>query len=67
MTPNQFLFGLAVINCAPGPNFNFAAYCGGLALQQILNVPRDGRAIAISLLGSLIGYVVCLTVIQLYF
>ncbi|KAG5185200.1 chromate transporter-domain-containing protein [Tribonema minus] len=28
-----FLLGLAVINAMPGPNFNFAAYCGALAMR----------------------------------
>ncbi|KAJ3091923.1 hypothetical protein HDU96_002886 [Phlyctochytrium bullatum] len=29
----EFLFGLALINTMPGPNFNFAAYCGALAMR----------------------------------
>ncbi|KAJ3101124.1 hypothetical protein HDU97_001649 [Phlyctochytrium planicorne] len=29
----EFLFGLAFINSMPGPNYNFAAYCGALALR----------------------------------
>ncbi|KAJ3083698.1 hypothetical protein HK102_000947 [Quaeritorhiza haematococci] len=33
MTNSEFLIGLAIINSLPGPNFNFAAYCGALALR----------------------------------
>ncbi|KXS22240.1 chromate transporter [Gonapodya prolifera JEL478] len=32
-TSQEFLIGLAFINCCPGPNFNFAAYLGALALR----------------------------------
>ncbi|KAJ3101122.1 hypothetical protein HDU97_001647 [Phlyctochytrium planicorne] len=33
LSDSEFLFGLAFINIMPGPNFNFAAYCGALALR----------------------------------
>ncbi|KAI8901625.1 chromate transporter-domain-containing protein [Globomyces pollinis-pini] len=33
MSNREFLFGLALINALPGPNFNLAAYCGALALR----------------------------------
>ncbi|KAG5183459.1 chromate transporter-domain-containing protein [Tribonema minus] len=31
---SAFLLGLAIIQTMPGPNFNFAAYCGALALRD---------------------------------
>ncbi|KAJ3009053.1 UNVERIFIED_CONTAM: hypothetical protein HDU68_002849 [Siphonaria sp. JEL0065] len=34
LTATEFLMGFAVINIMPGPNFNFAAYCGALAFRQ---------------------------------
>ncbi|KAI9330821.1 chromate transporter-domain-containing protein [Obelidium mucronatum] len=34
LTSTEFLMGFAVINVMPGPNFNFAAYCGALAFRQ---------------------------------
>ncbi|KAJ3236404.1 hypothetical protein HDU81_010787 [Chytriomyces hyalinus] len=33
LTSAEFLMGVAVINAIPGPNFNFAAYCGALAFR----------------------------------
>ncbi|GAB5586276.1 hypothetical protein Unana1_01176 [Umbelopsis nana] len=33
MTSNEFVIGLALIQSLPGPNFNFAAYLGALALR----------------------------------
>ncbi|KAI8581328.1 hypothetical protein K450DRAFT_232528 [Umbelopsis ramanniana AG] len=33
MTTNEFVIGLALIQSLPGPNFNFAAYLGALALR----------------------------------
>ncbi|TPX60652.1 hypothetical protein CcCBS67573_g08983 [Chytriomyces confervae] len=33
LTSSEFLMGVAVINAIPGPNFNFAAYCGALAFR----------------------------------
>ncbi|KAJ1547813.1 hypothetical protein HK405_004871 [Cladochytrium tenue] len=33
LTPTEFLLGLAIVNAMPGPNFNFAAYCGALAFR----------------------------------
>lgn len=32
MTNSEFLLGLAIINAMPGPNFNFAAYCGAASV-----------------------------------
>ncbi|KAI8611973.1 chromate transporter-domain-containing protein [Chytriomyces sp. MP71] len=34
LTSTEFLMGFAVINCMPGPNFNFAAFCGALAFRD---------------------------------
>ncbi|KAJ3286355.1 hypothetical protein HDU79_006563, partial [Rhizoclosmatium sp. JEL0117] len=34
LTPTEFLMGFAIINIMPGPNFNFAAFCGALAFRQ---------------------------------
>ncbi|KAJ3018072.1 hypothetical protein HKX48_003182 [Thoreauomyces humboldtii] len=31
---SEFLLGLALINALPGPNFNFAAYCGAISLRS---------------------------------
>jgi len=31
LTHQQFLLGFGVVNCMPGPMFNVAAYCGGVA------------------------------------
>lgn len=31
LTHQQFLLGFGVVNCMPGPMFNIAAYCGGVA------------------------------------
>jgi chromate transport protein ChrA len=33
LTPTEFVTGLAIINAMPGPNFNFACFCGALALR----------------------------------
>ncbi|KAJ3349706.1 hypothetical protein HDU83_000324 [Entophlyctis luteolus] len=33
LTPTEFLMGFAIINIMPGPNFNFAAFCGALAYR----------------------------------
>lgn len=33
MTTNEFVIGLALIQSLPGPNFNFSAYLGALALR----------------------------------
>ncbi|CAO3687035.1 unnamed protein product [Umbelopsis ramanniana] len=33
LTTNEFVIGLALIQSLPGPNFNFAAYLGALALR----------------------------------
>ncbi|KAI8852342.1 chromate transporter-domain-containing protein [Chytridium lagenaria] len=33
LSDSEFLIGLALTNAMPGPNFNFAAYCGALALR----------------------------------
>ncbi|ORY53869.1 hypothetical protein BCR33DRAFT_711204 [Rhizoclosmatium globosum] len=34
VTPTEFLMGFAIINIMPGPNFNFAAFCGALAFRM---------------------------------
>ncbi|KAJ7510154.1 chromate transporter-domain-containing protein [Mycena galericulata] len=34
VSPRDFLLGLALIQAFPGPNFNFSAYLGGLALSK---------------------------------
>ncbi|KAJ3115968.1 hypothetical protein HK100_001191 [Physocladia obscura] len=34
LTTTEFLMGFAIINVMPGPNFNFAAYCGALAYRS---------------------------------
>ncbi|KAA8893091.1 chromate transporter family protein [Sphaerosporella brunnea] len=45
VSPRDFLLGLALIQAFPGPNFNFAVYLGGLALD------RTSTA-----LGSVLGF-----------
>jgi chromate transport protein ChrA len=45
VSPRDFLLGLALIQAFPGPNFNFAVYLGGLALDQTSTV-----------LGSILGF-----------
>jgi chromate transport protein ChrA len=34
VSSRDFLLGLAIIQAFPGPNFSFAIYLGGLALQR---------------------------------
>ncbi|KAI8815468.1 chromate transporter-domain-containing protein [Cladochytrium replicatum] len=34
LTVSEFLIGYAIINILPGPMFNFAAFCGALALRS---------------------------------
>jgi len=34
LTEREFLIGVAFINVLPGPNFNFAGYCGALAFRN---------------------------------
>ncbi|KAJ3291832.1 hypothetical protein HDU79_001997 [Rhizoclosmatium sp. JEL0117] len=34
LSPSEFLMGFALINIMPGPNFNFAAYCGALSFRE---------------------------------
>ncbi|KAI9102711.1 chromate ion transporter [Phlyctochytrium arcticum] len=46
--PQDFLVGVALVQAMPGPNFNFAAYCGAIALS--INGP------AASVGGALLGY-----------
>ncbi|TPX49159.1 hypothetical protein SeMB42_g02715 [Synchytrium endobioticum] len=48
LTDREYLIGLAAINALPGPLFNFAAYCGALALRASI-----GSAVAGALLGFL--------------
>ncbi|KAJ3103617.1 hypothetical protein HDU97_009956 [Phlyctochytrium planicorne] len=47
VSDSEFLFGLAFINAMPGPNYNFAAYCGALALRGTF---------ASSLLGAFLAW-----------
>jgi len=44
-TEREFLLGLAIINVLPGPNFNFGAYCGGLAMRYSLGALIAGCVI----------------------
>lgn len=46
-TPTEFLVGLAIQNALPGPNFNFGAFCGALAMRW-----STGALVAGSLLGT---------------
>ncbi|TPX61489.1 hypothetical protein PhCBS80983_g01092 [Powellomyces hirtus] len=48
VSERDFLLGVALIQAMPGPNFNFAAYCGALALAPW------GSAASIG--GALLGY-----------
>lgn len=48
VSPRDFIFGLALIQCFPGPNFNFAVYLGSLATA--------GSSVA-SYWGALIAFV----------
>lgn len=54
VTPEQFLFGLAVVNILPGPNFNFAAYAGGLAFAQVLLPGTDALKVFYVIIGGLL-------------
>ncbi|KAI8817086.1 chromate transporter-domain-containing protein [Fimicolochytrium jonesii] len=45
---SDFLLGLAIINAMPGPNFNFAAYCGALILRPY--------GLPLSILGALLAW-----------
>lgn len=47
VSPRDFLFGLALIQCFPGPNFNFVVYLGSLATK--------GSSLT-SVAGSLIAF-----------
>lgn len=47
-TPTEFLVGLAVQNALPGPNFNFGAFCGALAMRY-----SNGALVAGSILGNI--------------
>ncbi|TPX65327.1 hypothetical protein SpCBS45565_g05245 [Spizellomyces sp. 'palustris'] len=49
LSERDFLLGVALIQALPGPNFNFAAYCGALALAPY------GAPAAIG--GALLGYI----------
>lgn len=48
VSPRDFILGLALIQCCPGPNFNFAVYLGSLATA--------GSSVA-SYWGALIAFV----------
>ncbi|KJX93032.1 chromate ion transporter like protein [Zymoseptoria brevis] len=47
-SPRDFILGLAITQAFPGPNFNFAVYCGTLAVQ--------GSGIP-PVVGAMIGYI----------
>jgi len=59
MTDQEFTMGLAVISVMPGPNFNFSAYCGGLALHNWASRTTDSTAVQVFyiIIGALIAYV----------
>ncbi|KAJ3220190.1 hypothetical protein HDU67_005516 [Dinochytrium kinnereticum] len=46
LSDSEFLIGLAIINTMPGPNFNFAAYCGALALRGSFGTSLVGGILA---------------------
>ncbi|KAJ3171210.1 hypothetical protein HDU88_008247 [Geranomyces variabilis] len=48
-TSGDFLLGLAIINALPGPNFNFAAFCGALSLRHF--------GIGPSVLGAILAWI----------
>ncbi|SMR63827.1 unnamed protein product [Zymoseptoria tritici ST99CH_3D1] len=48
VSPRDFILGLAITQAFPGPNFNFAVYCGTLAVQGSRIPP---------VVGAMIGYV----------
>ncbi|KAJ3161179.1 hypothetical protein HDU86_007801 [Geranomyces michiganensis] len=48
-TSGDFLLGLAIINALPGPNFNFAAFCGALSLRHL--------GVGPSILGALLAWI----------
>ncbi|KAJ1554202.1 hypothetical protein HK405_005731 [Cladochytrium tenue] len=45
LTPTEFLLGLAIINAMPGPNFNFAAFCGALAFRGTAGTSYAGAVL----------------------
>lgn len=57
MTASQFVLGLSIQQILPGPNFNFAAFCGGVGLASIMdplsqNIPSK---IAYAIFGAVVG------------
>eukprot|EP00906_Rhabdomonas_costata_P036796 RCo051583 len=48
LSEQEFLLGVAFVNILPGPNFNFGAYCGALAMRSPTSY---------ALLGAILGYV----------
>ncbi|KAJ3184669.1 hypothetical protein HDU87_004072 [Geranomyces variabilis] len=48
-TSGDFLLGLAIINALPGPNFNFAAFCGALSLRHL--------GVGPSILGAILAWI----------
>ncbi|TPX58873.1 hypothetical protein PhCBS80983_g02850 [Powellomyces hirtus] len=46
---SDFLLGLAIINTLPGPNFNFAAFCGAISLRS--------KGIFPAMIGALLAWI----------
>ena len=71
VTDSEFVLGLTVISIIPGPNFNFGAYCGGLAMRHFVSSPSmattttmttttmdsAGWTAAEIIFGSVVGFV----------
>lgn len=60
MSAAEFALGFALINIAPGPNFNFAAYCSGISLLRLLAldpaIHSHALIVGCVVLGSFLGY-----------
>ncbi|KAF9969631.1 hypothetical protein BGZ73_007940 [Actinomortierella ambigua] len=52
MTDSQFLVGLALIQALPGPNFNFAAFLGAVAMMN-----STSRSVGASIAGAIICFI----------
>ncbi|KAJ3247045.1 hypothetical protein HDU78_005446 [Chytriomyces hyalinus] len=46
LSDTEFLMGFAIINVMPGPNFNFAAFCGALAFRDTAGTSIVGALLA---------------------
>ncbi|KAJ3168391.1 hypothetical protein HK101_011650 [Irineochytrium annulatum] len=46
LSSSEFLIGLAITNAMPGPNFNFAAYCGALIIRDTAATSFFGALLA---------------------